>query len=92
MDSATASFIAAKMRLDRAISTVGEQLRQKDKNNEELEGAVRRIVIFVNTVAEALSASEGTPDAQRAADLLWRLGEGLGMANMDAERRLKGWE
>lgn len=86
MDEARASFNAAERRLDRAISTVGEKLRKASRTNDELEGTIRRIVIFANTVAEALSHAEQTPATAQAADLLWKLGEGLGMTNTDGSR------
>lgn len=86
MERAKSSFRAAEMRLDRAVSTVSAQLRKVGKTDDELKGAVHRIVIFANTVAEALSASEQTQATRQAADLLWKLGEGLHMINTDGSR------
>lgn len=86
MEEAKSSFRAAEMRLDRAISTVGAHLRKAGKADENLKGAVLRIVIFANTVAEALSASEQTQATRQASDLLWKLGEGLDMINTDGSR------
>lgn len=86
MEGAKSSFRAAELRLDRAISTVSAHLRKEGKTDDKLMGAVHRIVIFANTVAEALSASEQTQATRQASDLLWKLGEGLDMINTDGSR------
>jgi|GEM_PF-6720814 len=69
----------AQLRMERAISTCESALNSgSDITTDEFERSIKRIVIAVNTIAQALSNSEINDDTTRsAADILWQLGEGL---------------
>lgn len=72
----------AQLRMERAVSTCASALKSSsDVSVDEFDRSIRRIVIAINTVAQALKKSDpADPSIAQAADILWYLGEGLQMA------------
>lgn len=71
----------ARLRLDRAVSTVRDTIELGELSDRDaVQRAITRIVIFANSVATSLQQSSGGNQAVcDAADLLWKLGESLGI-------------
>lgn len=69
-----------KTRTDRAISSMNECLDCDKPDRRMVLEAVTRIVIATNSFATQLHAHSTIPDARQLADLLWSIGEGLGIS------------
>jgi len=70
----------AELRMERAVNTTADLLDEASIIPVTVQSAVTRIIIAANTIARALDQSGGDPEVTRkTADLLWRLGEGLGI-------------
>lgn len=88
MDDPDSLFRAADMRLERAVSTIGNLLADCDPAVAEgVQIAVGRLVSAANTIAAALRASPPSAEnIERASDRLWRIGEAFGIITDEARR------
>lgn len=71
----------ARLRLERAVNTVQDTMEHGDfSDRDAVQKAISRIIIFTNSVATSLEhSSDDNQVVKDAADLLWKLGESLGI-------------
>ena len=87
MHDAQSLLQTAEMRLDRALLNVGELIDSGEPiNPQSYVGSITRLVISMNTMAQALRAGASEEAvSNEVANLLWRFGESLGIQT-DAAR------